>query len=374
MKKLSLLILTSFLSALVFNVSVAFADEPDKTLRVYNSESIGAGVKVYRIQVCNKAPSWAPLKCIAKPDGNSAYFNPDGQCMDASTGKALDGEYVKGCLKEDAYEQNTGDARYPEVDTGQAYKNKKDASPPGCSDAPEQQGFKYAPECAIVKGTSADENDGKIRGTVVWDNGCDHVKSSSYIQDKFANDPDVASLIAVQIQRPALCVKYDVVAAGQDGAGKDEASAGKFKGDTPGLVDRIKKLYGDGPTPAGDEECNNNSADKNAKLPSGLTLSTPFNEAKTYSCTIQERIEGTSGSGLLANYIGALYKWAAGIVGIVAVLIMVASGIQISAAGGDSAKLDSAKNRILQSIVGLAILFLSGLILYTINPTFFTGG
>ncbi|GEM_PF-2512545 len=364
MKKISLLILTSFVSALLFNVGVAFADE-DKTLRVYNSESIGAGKKVYRIQMCNKAPSWAPLKCIAKKDGSAPYFDIGGQCTDSKTGKPLDGEYIKGCLNEDAYEGNTGDARYPKVDTTK-YKQKKEAG--GCSDAPEQQGFKYGQECAIVykESAAADESTWNIRGAVVWPSGCGDGGITAYIQDKFANDPYIDKLSAVRIQRTALCVKYDVVAEG-DQKGRDEKSAGK-------LVERLKTLYDGGPEPANDEQCNTNNAVEDAVLPRGVNFSSPFNQEKTYTCSIQERIEGTSGSGLLANYIGAIYKWAAGIVGIVAVLIMVASGIQISAAGGDSAKLDSAKNRILQSIIGLAILFLSGLILYTINPTFFTGG
>ena len=58
----------------------------------------------------------------------------------------------------------------------------------------------------------------------------------------------------------------------------------------------------------------------------------------------------------------------------IAVLIMVISGIQISAAAGDQQAVTNAKNRIVQSLGGLALLFLSGIVLYTINPTFFTAG
>jgi type IV secretory pathway VirB2 component (pilin) len=57
---------------------------------------------------------------------------------------------------------------------------------------------------------------------------------------------------------------------------------------------------------------------------------------------------------------------------VIAVLIIVISGIQISAAGGDQTTVTNAKNRIVQSLGGLVILFLSAIILYTINPTFFT--
>lgn len=83
-----------------------------------------------------------------------------------------------------------------------------------------------------------------------------------------------------------------------------------------------------------------------------------------------EVLTATSGVELIENYISAIYKWAAGLVGIVAVLNMVISGIQITTSA-DSDRAASAKTRIIQSIVALCILFISGLILYTVNPTFF---
>lgn len=87
-------------------------------------------------------------------------------------------------------------------------------------------------------------------------------------------------------------------------------------------------------------------------------------------CRPAQVIEAGSGSGLIKAYTALIYKWAAGTVGIVAVLVIVVSGIQIitSDVSGD---VDSAKNRIGQSLIGLAILFLSAVILYTINPNFF---
>ena len=58
--------------------------------------------------------------------------------------------------------------------------------------------------------------------------------------------------------------------------------------------------------------------------------------------------------------------------GIIAVLVIVVSGIQISIDQGSGEGVTAAKNRITQSLAGLVILFLSALILYSINPTFFT--
>ncbi|HEC21270.1 MAG TPA: hypothetical protein ENI70_02020 [Candidatus Peregrinibacteria bacterium] len=83
-------------------------------------------------------------------------------------------------------------------------------------------------------------------------------------------------------------------------------------------------------------------------------------------------VKGTSGTELLSNYIFKIYTWMASIIGIVAVLMMVAGGIQISMAGGDQNGVQEGKSRIIQAAIGLAVLFLSGLILYTINPLFFT--
>ncbi len=90
--------------------------------------------------------------------------------------------------------------------------------------------------------------------------------------------------------------------------------------------------------------------------------------------TCQEVTVIISGGGttLISNYVGTIYRWAASLVGIICVLVIVASGIQLAASGGDSSATEGAKKRIVQSLSGLAVLFLSGLILYTVNPNFFT--
>ena len=81
-----------------------------------------------------------------------------------------------------------------------------------------------------------------------------------------------------------------------------------------------------------------------------------------------------SGTELLYVYMSRIYKWAAGTIGIVSVLFLVWGGIEISAAQGDSGKIEKAKGRIQQSLAGLVLLFLSALFLYTINPNFFIIG
>lgn len=91
-----------------------------------------------------------------------------------------------------------------------------------------------------------------------------------------------------------------------------------------------------------------------------------------YYCKEVMVLLSTGGPTMIMGFISMIYKWGASIVGLIAVLVIVISGIQISASGGDSSAIDGAKGRILKSIGGLAVLFLSGVILYTINPNFFT--
>jgi len=107
-----------------------------------------------------------------------------------------------------------------------------------------------------------------------------------------------------------------------------------------------------------------NKADFNFTNPNPKTFTVTYNPVQVFI--------SKSGVDMLYLYIGAIYRWGASIIGVIAVLVIVISGIQISAAGGEQAAVTSAKTRITQSLIGIVILFLSGIILYTINPTFFT--
>ncbi|MFC1615849.1 hypothetical protein ACFL21_01800 [Patescibacteria group bacterium] len=77
------------------------------------------------------------------------------------------------------------------------------------------------------------------------------------------------------------------------------------------------------------------------------------------------------GTTTIQAYIGTIYRWGASMAGLISVVVIILNGIRISAAGGDTQAIENAKTRILQSIGGLVLLFLSGLLLYTINPNFF---
>ncbi|MFA6917362.1 MAG: pilin [Candidatus Gracilibacteria bacterium] len=97
-------------------------------------------------------------------------------------------------------------------------------------------------------------------------------------------------------------------------------------------------------------------------------------EAPTISAKCEEVmiILSKGGVSMIEGYIAQIYKWAASIVGLIAVTVIIISGIQIAMSGGDTQAVESGKTRIIKSLSGLAVLFLSGLILYTINPNFFT--
>lgn len=90
-----------------------------------------------------------------------------------------------------------------------------------------------------------------------------------------------------------------------------------------------------------------------------------------FSCKEIQMTLCKGGTSCLYGYIGSIYRYGASIVGIIAVTVIIFSGIQISASGGDPEATTAGKKRILQSILGIVVLFLSGLILYTVNPNFF---
>lgn len=103
-----------------------------------------------------------------------------------------------------------------------------------------------------------------------------------------------------------------------------------------------------------------------------MQLDTLRNYSVKYSCKEVQVILTKGGASAIYGYINMIYRWGASLVGIIAVTIIIGSGIQISASGGEQEAISAAKKRIVQSIVGILVLFLSSLILYTINPTFFT--
>ncbi len=90
------------------------------------------------------------------------------------------------------------------------------------------------------------------------------------------------------------------------------------------------------------------------------------------TCDQVQVLFATSGSDLVKSYVGLIYRWAAGIIGVISVLVILIQGIRMSQSGGDQGKVDAAKTAIIQSLTALALLFLAGILLSSINPNFFT--
>jgi hypothetical protein len=102
------------------------------------------------------------------------------------------------------------------------------------------------------------------------------------------------------------------------------------------------------------------------------TVSSYVTKCTSSDCQRVQVFFSKTGSALLYSYISLIYKWAAGTIGIVSVFFLVYGGVRISTAGDNTGVIDEAKKKIMQSLTGLILLFLSAAILYTINPNFFT--
>lgn len=100
-----------------------------------------------------------------------------------------------------------------------------------------------------------------------------------------------------------------------------------------------------------------------------------------YQVKLQEPLSGQSatlsasnGVDLINQYISMIYMWAASIIGVVAVLMIVVSGLQIIFGGAHTEFVSEAKGRIMQALLSLVLLFCTALLLRTINPNFFGFG
>lgn len=93
--------------------------------------------------------------------------------------------------------------------------------------------------------------------------------------------------------------------------------------------------------------------------------------ANGINCKQRQWLIASSGTGLLKLFVKQMYTWGAFSVGIIAVGTIIFQGIKISLSGV-SGDVSEAKTKILQAFAGIILLFLSSLILYTINPDFFS--
>lgn len=78
--------------------------------------------------------------------------------------------------------------------------------------------------------------------------------------------------------------------------------------------------------------------------------------------------------GILGQYIRMIYKYMLAFGSIAGMVMIMFSGIKLLTSAGESGPQGEAKEAIVDTIQALAVLYLAGLILYVINPNFFTLG
>ncbi|MDP4007947.1 MAG: hypothetical protein Q8P68_02030 [Candidatus Peregrinibacteria bacterium] len=82
-------------------------------------------------------------------------------------------------------------------------------------------------------------------------------------------------------------------------------------------------------------------------------------------------VQSETAMGFIVQYLRIMYNYGAAMVGIICVLVIAVSGMQYAF---NSESAEEAKKRIINSLSGLAVLFLSAIFLYFINPNFFQAG
>lgn len=105
----------------------------------------------------------------------------------------------------------------------------------------------------------------------------------------------------------------------------------------------------------------------NARLPGGKTTQLGFC-LPAGQTTTQITFGGRDEFSNIGDFIQFIYRYGIAILGLAAVLVIVISGIQWTASGGNSGAIESAKKRIGRAIIGLCIALLSYTILAAVNP------
>lgn len=119
--------------------------------------------------------------------------------------------------------------------------------------------------------------------------------------------------------------------------------------------------------------CPNSTDDKITQtVKTGKKDDEDINDFGYYRCQLKQVIIASSGAGLAQKYLKMIYDFGTTLAGIIAVLIIMINGIKIIVSGSDEAAVSDAKKQITTSLIALAVLFMSGFILYIINPNFFT--
>ncbi len=88
--------------------------------------------------------------------------------------------------------------------------------------------------------------------------------------------------------------------------------------------------------------------------------------------TYEEGKELQGPFGLLYNYLALIYNYLSGIIIAVVIFIIIVGGVIMTTSNGNQEGFNTGKSMITKALIGMVIWFLASVILYTINPTFFS--
>ena len=96
-----------------------------------------------------------------------------------------------------------------------------------------------------------------------------------------------------------------------------------------------------------------------------IELRAPFDKSKSVIRTDKGAID------ILQQYVSQIFKFGFALVTIFAVIMMMYAGYEYMLAGGESGKVDTAKSRVAQTLLGLVFLGGGAFLLHLVNPNFF---
>lgn len=354
MKK-SLFILIGIILGLGIGFSTALAQatpapgQSQDRVKVYLSEPIGAGIDVFIINRCHKVQQRASLQCDAD---NAEVFAEQCKKTENNITKTLYGKRIQICEhRDDETRIDESGAECAKESSDYILKN--------------QQGYVW--KIGICPAEKICAGDGKnseyiLKETIISVNNSEPTidfklrtdKRIQKISEKYQQEVNAQRLVVLQVHTVDVCDTRELTPQGQV---LSEPTNPLLDGTIPPsceITNIPKEVV---------EECKNAYTD--------LIGSPEIIKECSFTCKKAERISGKSGTDLISRYIAVVYKGMAAIVGIIAVLNMVYRGIRISMGGSQAEEIEAAKKSIFMSIAGLALLFLSGIILYAINPNFF---
>ena len=85
-------------------------------------------------------------------------------------------------------------------------------------------------------------------------------------------------------------------------------------------------------------------------------------------------VQACKGLGTFFLYFNSFWPWLIGSATGIAVLMTIVGGLQVIMSGGDQGKRSEGTTRFMHALIGLLMLACAGLILRTLNPSFFTSG